>query len=171
MRLFAALELPGDIQGDIEEWGKPFLQENPDLKWTARENLHVTLRFFGDLLPGDVAGEMKKLNLEKHLPVGFTLNRSGSFGRPPSVLWLGGWFSREITEAANLLGNIPDDRGGIRKRRFFPHVTVARARTGREVPRIPFLLSLQGESSTIALFSSTLTPSGPVYRKLLEITS
>lgn len=171
MRLFIALALPAGVKDELENWKKPLAGRYSDLKWTATENFHVTLRFLGSADPDTVIAEMEEFNLERFLPASFALNRAGTFGRPPSVLWLGGRFSAGVLEAASLLGGIPDEKGATDAKRFIPHITVARARPGHTVPEVPFKMNLEGNAAGICLFSSVLTPSGPVYSSLFSVGS
>ena len=166
MRLFIALELPEGVKGSIASWTEPLRKRNPGLKWCGPENLHVTLRFLGNVDPDEVALRIGRMRLERCLPVDFTLETAGTFGRPPSVLWLSGDFSRGVYIAADLLAGIPDENGAPEGRKFFPHVTVARARKGDSLQAAQPGTKIQGSSSRISLFSSTLTPSGPLYSTL-----
>ncbi len=171
MRLFIGLELPHAVKDALGSWRKQLTGEYPALKWTSLENLHVTLRFLGNVNGDSVISEMERLQLERFLPVEFTLSFAGTFGRPPSILWLGGSFSPGIMETASLLGQIPDEKGATEWRRFIPHVTIARARQGHTLPEIPFPMKLTGCAGSIVLFASTLTPSGPVYSSLFSVRS
>lgn len=171
MRLFIALELPAQVKDSLEKWRKQVSGEYPALVWTQYENLHVTLRFLGSVKPDEVITRMDGLNLKRFLPVRFELNRTGTFGKPPSVLWLGGSFSEGLIKVAELLGEIPDEKGNSHRRKFIPHVTAARVLHENTVPVVPFAMNLEGEAAVISLFSSTLTQSGPIYRSLFSIGS
>ena len=170
MRLFVSLELSEGTLKRIKEWRNPLISRYPDLRWTGDNQLHVTLRFLGERNPGQVISEMKNLNIERFLPVEYTLNRTGIFGTPPSVLWLSGIFSSEVFSLARQLGSIPDHegkKGG--SRRFTPHITVARIRRGVRCPDIRFDRQLRGTGRVIRLAASRLTPEGPVYTTLSSI--
>ena len=169
MRLFIALELPENVILHLENWKNSMCREYSFLKWTNTQNLHITLRFLGNVNPDSTTEQMTLLNLGRFLPVAFQLDRSGTFGRPPSVLWVGGRFPKGLDEAALLLGDIRDERGLCLGKPFIPHVTMARAKRGYSVPEVRFSKSISGEASVISLVSSTLTPSGPVYRTLFSV--
>lgn len=163
MRLFIALDLPDHVTESIERWREPFIKKYSELKWAGRHSLHVTLRFLGNVDPGPVLAEMKRMNLKQYLPAEFTLDRSGTFGRPPSVLWLSGKFSPGALRMAETLSKIPDEQGLSETRRFHPHITVARSRRGDSVPLLPMNEKLKGNCLSVSLFTSTLTREGPVY--------
>ncbi|PIE51561.1 RNA 2',3'-cyclic phosphodiesterase [Candidatus Fermentibacteria bacterium] len=163
MRLFIAMELPSEVRRSISDWIEPLSRQHSDLRWTSCENLHVTLRFLGNVNPDSVIQKMKESQIKSFLPVEFTLNRLGTFGRPSSVLWVSGKFSEGVFDLAEKLGSIPDDRGLTKTCRYCPHITVARARRGFSIPFLPWRESLIGASSTIGLYSSELTGKGSVY--------
>ena len=169
MRLFIALPLPETVLEEIDRWRKPLSGLYDNLRWTCSENTHLTLRFLGSREPDSVISEMKKLNPGSSLPAVFTLDRCGSFGSPPSVLWLSGEFSESCYRMASLFSGIPDENGRTEKRRFLPHVTVARSRRGRELPLVEFKNIIQGSSNEIKLISSTLKAEGPVYSDLFSV--
>jgi 2'-5' RNA ligase len=149
-----------------------------DVKWVAPENLHITLRFFGNL-DGD---QLKRAHetVEK-LDGGFpsVSSRWISLGAFPSsrrvqVIWLGmedpgGHLKRSVGDINQRL-----IRSGFGRpdKPFRAHVTLGRVRRGRHVTwsRLSDRLTIPEEAfsiSTIALFRSTLTPQGPVYTPLI----
>ena len=166
VRLFFGLELPEElhqrlIAGGIER-----------ARFVAPENLHITLRFIGEVdepTMRDVALAADGIRFE---PVLITLNGAGHFesrGRV-SAVWLGGEHSaplmalRDRLEAAMVRCGLPPER-----RRFKPHVTVARLTQGRpnEIHHwlaansmfraVPFI------AARFVLFSSAIGRGGPRY--------
>jgi 2'-5' RNA ligase len=123
--LFVALELSKDTVRAIEEWRKPLVRSFPLLKWTSASQLHITMRFLGDRNPEDVIFQMKALALGELLPVEYTLSDTGSFGKPPSVIWLSGKFSSSLFTIVHRLGT-------------FPTVTVKQERTENSFPILPW---------------------------------
>ncbi len=109
------------------------------VRWTAPENMHITLKFLGDVhqddLPllkeelTDVAGESARLHLE--------LGANGCFPgeRTPRVLWTGmDGDLRRISSLATRLDGAMAKRGFPSERREFnPHVTVGRVRSGTQL--------------------------------------
>jgi len=59
MRVFAALEMPHDVAGEIEEWWREAAAyiEPDDWRHVPSRNWHVTLAFYGDV-PGNVVDEL-----------------------------------------------------------------------------------------------------------------
>src|SRR5690606_31832863 len=109
-------------------------------KWVGPEDMHITLRFAGDL-DGPTADEFAGLLAEADVPP-FTVSIAGGGafgGRDPRVLWAGveagpelGALYRANERAARAVGLGPD-------RDFRPHVTLARLRRARQTHVARFL--------------------------------
>lgn len=165
MRVFAALELPKDSLRMIAEWQRPLISRYPSLKWVSVDNMHITLRFYGDI-DGDILDRVRVTMAEwRPGPLEFSLCEAGSFGRKgsPSVYWLGGVFPVEVMEQARRLGAIPDGKGAVSARRFRPHLTVARRRGGLPVSLTGPAEGIRGVITRAALVDSRLTSGGPEY--------
>ncbi|MFO8183127.1 MAG: RNA 2',3'-cyclic phosphodiesterase [Candidatus Aegiribacteria sp.] len=165
MRVFAALELPEESLRMIAEWQSPLISRYPSLKWVSVDNMHITLRFYGDI-GKDILERVRGTMAEwRPGPLGFTLSGVGSFGRKgsPSVYWLGGEFPVEVMEQARRLGAIPDGKGAVLGRRFLPHLTVARRRGGLPVSLPGPVEGIGGVITRAALVDSRLTSEGPEY--------
>tara|TARA_R110002072_G_scaffold81857_6_gene187092 strand:+ start:5273 stop:5812 length:540 start_codon:yes stop_codon:yes gene_type:complete len=122
-RLFAAIGLPDSVCEPLLA-----LQSGlPGASWRPRENLHLTLRFFGDV------DERKAEDLEHELAkitapaFDLTLKGAGWFGRlEPHALWIGAEpdtallaLQTKCERAARRAGLAPESR------KFVPHVTLA----------------------------------------------
>lgn len=108
------------------------------VRWTAPENMHITLKFLGDVHQDDlpllkeeldeVAGESARLMLE--------LGSNGCFPgeRTPRVLWTGmdGDLRRMSSLASRLDGAMVKCGFPAERREFRPHVTVGRVRSGTQ---------------------------------------
>lgn len=165
MRVFAALELPEESLGMIAEWQSPLISRYPSLKWVHVDNMHITLRFYGDI-DRDILKRVRGTMAEwRPGPLDFSLSKVGSFGRrgSPSVYWLGGEFPVEVMEQARRLGAIPDGKGVVSGRRFLPHLTVARRRGGIPASLPGPVEGIRGVITRAALVDSRLTSEGPEY--------
>jgi 2'-5' RNA ligase len=168
MRLFVALALP-DAVAD----GLLALQGGiPGARWSTREQLHLTLRFIGEVDGRDAAAIDDAL-ASIHAPR-FTLELKsvGEFGgKKPRALWAGVrdderlmHLQRKIESAVQRVGIAPEER------KFSPHVSLARLRGAPRERVITFLsthaLYASGpfEVNAFILYSSTLTPNGSLYR-------
>lgn len=170
MRLFIALELPGETRSGLHELLAGERERFSHLRWTSPDNLHVTLRFLGDLDPRAISHRLGEMDLASLLPVEFSLFRTGTFGSPPRVLWVSGRFSHSVNRLASVLGEIPDDRNDTAQGRFMPHVTVARAPRGSSIPSVTLPGELRGLAGSVTLFNSTLTSEGPVYERIFQVS-
>src|SRR5271170_726591 len=56
MRVFCAIELPDSPRASLSRQIEKLRGRWPAATWVRPENLHLTLRFFGEVSEGDVAG-------------------------------------------------------------------------------------------------------------------
>lgn len=127
VRLFAALVPPAPVLDHIER-GLDDVRSGPAamLRWVPRENLHITLAFYGDVPEGavpDVVGGLELLG-ERNAAPQIALSGAGAFsGR---TLWLG--VGGDVAATQRLMAGAKDvlvdqtEDGPPR-----PHVTVARS--------------------------------------------
>ncbi len=131
-RLFTALEIPGSIAMQLS-----LLQNGlPGARWIDRENLHITLRFIGDVELPQAREIAYALETVKTAP--FVLNLDGldvfSHSKPHS-LFAGVSKSEPLTELHAEQERICQRLGHVAEhRKFIPHVTIARIR-GRQGTR------------------------------------
>jgi 2'-5' RNA ligase len=151
-----------------------------DLKPVERENIHITLKFLGNVSTPRLA-EVKSSLKQLDVPA-FTAEIKGAGAFPNlnhmNVLWVGvneGWSQVEqiYEQVEKLLSSL-----GFRRenRPFSPHITIARVRSARKRDEIAnFLLHLSEESfgtitvDRVRLKQSILSSSGPKYYTLLEV--
>jgi 2'-5' RNA ligase len=173
IRLFVALELPEPVRHRLAG----LMGGVPGARWTEAQNLHLTLRFIGEvengLLPdidaalGDVTAPAFDVVLD-----GIGQFGSGSRAR---VLWAGVerndalMHLNQKVESALVRAGLPPE-----ERRYSPHVTLARL---RESPpeRIGRFTQDRGLFRAgpicmehFTLFESRLGRSGPVYEPLRD---
>lgn len=125
LRLFAALAIPDDVAERLT----PLMKGVPGAKWRPRENLHMTLRFFGEIaepVAEDLDAELEQLTRG----IGafdVRLKGAGSFGgADPHALWIGAAESDALKQlaaacekAARRVKLKPEAH------KFTPHVTMA----------------------------------------------
>jgi 2'-5' RNA ligase len=151
-----------------------------DLKPVERENIHLTLKFLGDVSTPRLA-EVKS-SLKQLVFPAFTGEIKGAGAFPNlnhmNVIWVGvseGWSQVEqiYEQVEKLLSRL-----GFRRenRPFSPHITIARVRSGRKRDEIANLLRHLSEESfgtitvdKVRLKQSILSSSGPKYSTLLEV--
>jgi 2'-5' RNA ligase len=150
-----------------------------DLKLVEPKNIHMTLRFLGNITPSTVEKIFEEMKKVQFTPFDVRLHGVGAFPNPryPRVVWAG------ITQGADQLRSIfeqlepkllglgfaPDPKG------FSPHLTIARVRSGRNrVELAKCLLENENcefgviDAKCLKLKRSDLTPRGPIYSTLKE---
>ncbi|MCX6718330.1 MAG: RNA 2',3'-cyclic phosphodiesterase [Candidatus Staskawiczbacteria bacterium] len=174
-RVFIAINLPGEIKKELAG----FYDKWPELpaKWTAKDNLHITLEFLGDLTDVEI-GDACKITAEvvkRHNSFDLNLNKI-LYGppkkNPPRLVWVEGQESKELADLKNdlqesLLEKIrfrPDEKG------FVTHITLARISEWEfrkfeleERPEINENIDLMFTAESIEVMESELKRGGPVY--------
>jgi len=153
-----------------------------DIRWVEPANLHVTLRFFGDLDDRDLALARQ---LVQTLDRGFEPQPTrwahlGAFPSPRrvQVVWLGleDPGGRIAALAADVDRRTQEVGLGRADKPFKSHVTLGRVRRERRASfdRMSERLTIPATGfsiATIVLMKSTLTPQGPVYTPLETATA
>ena len=136
-RLFIAIELPARIRDTIGEHITRLREACPDVRasWTREENLHLTLKFFGEVAANRVDTLSQALMRAAAHTTEFDLVIEGCGVFPPhgkpNVLWIG--ISPETALACLRLYQAIEDecaKVGFKRdeRKFHPHLTIARLR-------------------------------------------
>ncbi len=185
LRSFIAIELPAALQNAIDQACLPLRQalDSTFIRWVPPQNLHLTLKFLGDISPAnlDLLQQMLKTEAEQHSPFVVEIGGLGSFPNPKRarVIWVGiqapsalMTLQRSIEMAAARLGYPPEERG------FSPHLTVGRVGQHAgpaDQQKIRALLEKttigkigQARVTSVCLFRSDLKPTGAVYTPLFE---
>jgi RNA 2',3'-cyclic 3'-phosphodiesterase len=182
MRAFIGLALPGECRASIARALSPLMDRSAGVAWTPERNLHVTMRFLGEIAPGRVGevGDRMAEAAREVPPFEFSVEGPGGFPslRDPRVLWVGVREPLELVRKLhqnmeNALAAAGFPREG---RAFHPHVTVGRVR--RELPpgwAAHFAGILSGKrfgvvkAGSYQLYESRLSPAGSVYTMLRDV--
>ncbi len=129
IRLFVGIELPGELRRRMA-----LIQTGVErANWVAEENIHLTLRFIGEVA-GDVAADAAEALATIHAPpFPLTVDGAGHFESRKRVraLWLGIERSdallglRDRIESALVRAGLEPER-----RKYKPHITIARINSG-----------------------------------------
>lgn len=168
-RLFIAVDLPDDIRENLGSMSFGI----PGAKWVSPEQLHLTVRFIGEV-DGVLFHDIRNILAEVRLaPFSLQLKGVGFFPPrgAPRVLWIG----LEKSEPLQLLRKKIDSRLlSVRiepeGRKFSPHITLARLKNS-PVHKIGNFLSGNGLFSQepflvedFKLYSSILSSKGAYHR-------
>ena len=180
IRCFVAVECGGDeLAAKFGEVRRVLEAAMANIKFVETENVHLTLKFLGEIEPSLVEEVSNVVEGTSFQPFTAMIERVGVFPnlRRPRVVWAG------ITEGASRLEEIWSEidsklsKLGFERerRRFSPHITIGRVRSGRNRDKLVHEISslsdyVFGELHVdrIALKKSVLTPRGPIYSTLAE---
>ena len=182
MRLFVALEIPSAVRENLaalihELRGADAGSARNNARWVRPENLHVTLKFIGNVDDGKVVGVRAVLaEVRSGSTVSLCFRELGFFPdeKRPRVLWAGMEASPNLAAVAGEIDARLEKLGIARETRAFaPHLTLARF----DPPGIPEKLRgavqerVAHESGTLStgefhLFESKTRPAGAEYTRL-----
>jgi 2'-5' RNA ligase len=182
IRAFIAFDIDSDlVLRRLSEVQKTLINTGADLKLVEPKNIHVTMRFLGDISPTSVDAiyeEMKKVTFK---PFDIELKGLGAFPtlKYARVVWIG--IQKGAQELKDVfdqleprlqrLGFRPDPKG------FSPHLTIARVKSGRNKAELAIHIEEMTNyecgiirAEYLRLKKSVLTPKGPIYSTLKEVS-
>jgi RNA 2',3'-cyclic 3'-phosphodiesterase len=177
MRAFLALDISPQVRAGLSEAIRLLRPESFRVKWVDPALIHVTLKFFADL-PEERLAEMDPVLRaacgEAHA-FEFRVGGLGYFGPRDRmrVLWCGVAEGAQEVSALQLAVEGALEPLGLPRedRPFSPHLTIGRLREPSREPQLARALEkMKGyeagtaRASELTLFSSVLSPAGPVYK-------
>jgi 2'-5' RNA ligase len=136
-RVFVAARLPAGLAASVAAVQRELDRRLVDVKWVEPENLHLTLRFFGELEAAEIerVGEAVTEVTRAATPFTARMEGIGTFpgrGRP-RVIWAGmsAGGERLVAMAEALEGAFIRAGLGRCDRPFTPHLTLGRVRDPR----------------------------------------
>ncbi len=181
IRSFVALELSEEVRGRLVTLLHRLQRTSAAVKWVEPENLHLTLKFLGEVPEEriDLVAETLKTVAQATEPFSFTVKGVGGFPdlRRPRVLWVGVEavqplvrLQQIVEKAMERLGFAPEGRA------YHPHITIGRVKTMAGMEKVREILSEYedvkfGEVfvSHLTLFRSDLSREGPTYTPLAKL--
>jgi 2'-5' RNA ligase len=182
MRCFIAIELPPSIRQTITAVSARTRERPVKAQWVKSENLHLTLRFLGDISNEQAVrvGDALAEACPSLKPFSLRIQRVGAFPNSsrPNVVWVGARPLEGGLLACHDAAEVAAQSIGLAKesRAYHPHITVARIRNGKAKKGWAKVLEAEqnfdGGAFTVAavsLFQSRLTPQGAIYTRLRNI--
>jgi 2'-5' RNA ligase len=181
IRAFIAVDLDDPVIDKICDAIEVLKSRITEIRWLKKENLHLTLKFLGNIVESQVESIVAALGQPLRLfsPCTISANGLGVFPdfRRPKILWVGlsgdqlADLAAKIESALVPLGFVPESRV------FTPHLTIGRWRENSRPAK-----NLRQEIASwndfefgacavrqIVLFQSVLRPEGASYRELRTI--
>jgi 2'-5' RNA ligase len=185
VRAFIAINLSPEIHQNLEEVVGRLKERLPDapVRWVAVKNIHLTLKFLGDVSVANLEILTKILRSEAshHAPFEFSVGELGAFPsiRRPRVVWVGVEAPPELRTLQHGIETETQRLGYAREDRdFSPHLTlgrISRNAASRDVQRVSevvgsYKVGFLGAArvQAIYLYRSDLQPGGAIYTQLFS---
>jgi RNA 2',3'-cyclic 3'-phosphodiesterase len=182
VRLFVALEIPAAVREnlatlvkELSAWSSLVSHRRP--RWVRPENLHVTLKFIGEVANAKLEGIRGALSeVRSSAPVEMDFRGLGFFPneKHPRVLWAGLNASPNLPALAADVDRALETQGFAREQRAFtPHLTLARfeppglhEKLRAAIQKSAELEFGSSQAGEFHLIESKLKPSGAEYTSL-----
>jgi len=185
LRTFIAVEIPSHVQKKIQQETEPLRKAigSSLVRWVSIQNVHLTLKFLGDVSPAsvDTLTQMLRVEADSCPEVDMQISGLGSFPslRRPRVLFIGiqapaelEALYRGIESACARLGYESEGRG------FSPHLTIGRIKQDASVADQQKVRHALAETkidslgiarvNSVHLHKSDLKPTGSVYTQIFS---
>lgn len=183
VRTFLAVDLNETILDAIEQVKLRLGETDGKIRWTDRRNLHVTLQFLGEVADETVAEICARTADAARQVEPFDVAVRGIACVPPTgrqlrMVWANVDDSSGEFGALHEIVAMEMSGMGLREenRRFKPHVTLARVKFLRDVDGFRDAAEQYRNRdfgtqsvSQVTVYSSTLTPTGPVYTSVARV--
>lgn len=182
-RTFIAFEIGNDVKARAADLIKRLKKADADVRWVAPQNMHITLKFLGDVPNVEVPDVCKEVAaaVADFEPFDIEFQSAGAFPQNdrPKTLWIGiapgegfdqlAALNEAIEERLHTNLGFPRER-----RRFQPHLTLGRVNStgdlqsalGQIVEENTDFEAALTEVDEILVFASYLEKAGPTYNVL-----
>ena len=174
VRAFLAIDLDDDLKPKINKIIKQFKQTDARIKYVELANLHLTLKFFGDIDTNGLSLLEDAITnvLEDFNPFSIKIKGCGAFPNSNhiKVIWVGIDEDSIIKDMHDKLDKEFARIGFDRDKKFSTHLTIGRMKSAKNKNKVKSTIEeYEGfdigemEVRQISLKKSTLTPAGPIY--------
>lgn len=182
IRAFIAIPLPQEVTEYLAEiiFNLKLTMPDKSVKWVQPGNIHLTLKFLGNISKSTLNFLIEKLNSENQFSsFNLTINKMGAFPSlyKPKVIWVGTSSHNTLSELAQfiekstaMVKNENDSKS------FSPHLTIARLRPGvkreyfdiikQELYKSKEINAISFTIDHFCIYQSILTSKGPIYTEL-----
>jgi 2'-5' RNA ligase len=182
MRVFIAIDMDEQITAGLSRLQQQLQNKanvgKSDVKWVEPDNIHLTLKFLGEVKDEqvvDVCSIVKEV-ADLHKSFELSVESVGCFGgRSARVLWVGlGEGSNNLQQLQKdldeqlVLADLPPE-----EREFTGHLTLCRVKNPKAGIKLAELIQGYKDlklgttlADSVKVYQSQLTPSGPVYTVL-----
>ena len=177
IRAFLAIDLDDDLKPKINKIIREFKKTDARIKYVELTNLHLTLKFFGDIdteglslledAISNVLSEFESFNVK--------IKGCGAFPNSNriNIIWVGIDDDSIIRDMHDLLDKEFVRLGFDKDRKFSTHLTIGRMKSAKNKNKVKSTIEEfedveigEMEVTQISLKKSTLTPAGPIYEDL-----
>ncbi|MCX7705327.1 MAG: RNA 2',3'-cyclic phosphodiesterase [bacterium] len=180
MRVFSAIKLDNEIIKEINKLLQYLEKYKGIIKIVPPENLHITLRFLGNINQDDYNKFVKRLYEEYSKLKSFSVTIQGIGFFPDRnrirIVWAGVNHNQELTKVYNIAEHAAREIGLAPEDRFQGHITVGRIRQHISVAKLKdvedkFNNFIWGKMvvEKVTIFESILHSDGPEYKELIHI--
>jgi RNA 2',3'-cyclic 3'-phosphodiesterase len=186
IRAFIAIELPKEIKKELSVVQSKLNTPSKDyIKWVDPDGIHLTLKFLGKVAEDKVKDiiEAMTVSVQGIRPFNLSLKGLGVFpnANRTQVAWVG--LTGELSQLSKLHKQLEAELEklgfAVEKRRFSPHITLARLRNqaspierqalGKLIGETGFISDKVIKVTAINLLKSQLTRSGAIYSRLATV--
>ncbi len=188
IRAFIAIELPPAIRQALAAIGTEIQARagagaRKAIRWVPAENMHLTLKFLGDVSSGNVQSLASMLRSEarRHPAFSFSVGGLGAFpnSHRPRVVWVGVEAPVELSTLQKAIEAETRQLGyPAEERPFSAHLTLGRISQNARPEEVSLVARALGEVKVervgqvevkmVHLFRSDLRPTGAVYSRLFS---
>ena len=177
VRSFLAIELDEYLFPKILDVQKEFKKTNSNIKYVPSQNMHFTLKFFGNIdldMVEDISVAVLKV-IKDYSSFDLNIKKCGCFPNKNviKVLWLGLDEGSPIKDLQRDLDKEFKKLGFKKERNFISHLTIGRVKSPKgkkeirnAIEKLENIEIGQMTVSKICLKKSTLTPQGPIYEDI-----
>ena len=155
IRSFLAIDLAEDLKPEIADVQKEFKKTGANIKYVPSQNMHFTLKFFGNIdenMVEEISEAVEKV-IRNYSAFDLSIGGCGSFPKDLDMEFKKLGFKKE--------------------RNYISHLTIGRPRNGKNKKQMKDTINSLKDLkigtmtvSKISLKKSTLTPQGPIYEDI-----